>query len=112
MPSVRVRENEYFDAALRLASKFRVALFNRGRTKFYSGDYSGAAVDLSAASALKPAEPYTLLWLYLARARSGQAAQDPLRAEAAALRRLDEQLAVWANHLEAVMLDNNRFAGE
>jgi lipoprotein NlpI len=76
-----------FDTALRLAPKFRVALFNRGRTKFYAGDYPGAAADLSAASALKPTEPYTLLWLYLARARAGQPAQDPLRAEVATLDR-------------------------
>ena len=63
-----------WDAAVRLAPKYQIALFNRGRTKFYSGDYAGAAADLSAAAALKPAEPYILLWLYLARARAGQRA--------------------------------------
>src|SRR5205814_219219 len=79
-----------FDAAVRLAPKFRIALFNRGRTKLYSGDYAGAATDLSAASALKPAEPYMLLWLYLARARAGQPAQDALRTETA-----DVDRSIW-----------------
>jgi lipoprotein NlpI len=88
-----------FDAALRLAPKFRTALFNRGRTKFYTSDYAGAAADLSAASALKSADPYAVLWLYLARMRAGQPAQEALRTEAAGFDRSEWPGPVVAAYL-------------
>jgi lipoprotein NlpI len=78
-----------YDKALELDPKFRVALGGRGRARFNQADYAPAADDLAAALALKPKDPYTALWLYLARLRAGQPARDRLREEAAKLDRDD-----------------------
>ena len=81
------RAIEDFDEALRLMPEFRVALNNRGRARFYHSDYAASATDFAAALQLQPTDPYAVLWLYLARARSGQAALDGLRGDAAKLDR-------------------------
>ncbi len=81
------RAIEDFDEALRLTPKFRIALNNRGRARFYHADYAAAATDFAAALQLQPTDPYAVLWLSLARARSGQAALDGLRGDVAKLDR-------------------------
>jgi len=76
-----------FDEALRLTPKFRIVLNNRARARFYQSDYAAAATDFAAALQLQPTDPYAVLWLFLARARSGQAALDSLRGDAGPLDR-------------------------
>ena len=76
-----------FDEALRLAPKFRIALNNRGRAQFFQAAYGAAAADFAVSLQLSPTDPYTVLWVYLARARSGQSARDPLRGDAGPLDR-------------------------
>jgi len=81
-----------FDEALRLAPKFRTALSNRGRARFYQSDYPAAATDFAATLQLQPTDAYVALWLYLARARSGQTALEGLREDAG---RLDRSAWPW-----------------
>lgn len=81
------RAIEDYDAALRLAPKFRLAFANRGRARFYQAAYPQAAEDLAAALRLKPDDPYTVLWLYLARLSAGQPAGETLPGDAANLNR-------------------------
>lgn len=96
--NVLVRNGEFdravqdYDKVLQLDPKFRVALGGRGRARFYQAAYAPAADDLAADLALKPDDSYTVLWLYLARLRSGQAARERLREDAA---RLDRDNWPW-----------------
>jgi lipoprotein NlpI len=76
-----------FDEALRLAPKFCIALNNRGRARFYQAAYEAAAADFTASLQLRPTDPYTVLWIYLARARSGQSARDLMHGDAGPLDR-------------------------
>lgn len=78
---------EDFDAALRLYPKFTDALTDRGRARFHQGAYPQAVSDLAAALAASPTDAYTVLWLYLARARADQPARDGLPQDAAKLDR-------------------------
>jgi lipoprotein NlpI len=81
------RAIEDFDAAIRLFPRYAAAMTGRARADYYRGKYGEAAADLSSALALTPDEPYTVLWLYLARDRAGQATRDSLVQDAAKLDR-------------------------
>jgi lipoprotein NlpI len=59
-----------FNEAIRLDPKGDVAYHDRGLTRFYKGDFAGAADDLRKSNDLKP-EPFTVLRMYIARARAG-----------------------------------------
>ncbi len=88
-----------YDKALQLEPGFRMALGGRARVRFYQAAYASAADDLAAELALKPDDPYTALWLYLARQRTGDPARDRLREEAAKFGRGD-----WPWPIVAVFL--------
>lgn len=60
------------DAVLKLDPKAPEAMFGVARARFYAGDYARAIDDLEAANKLDNS-PYTALWLYMARRRSGDA---------------------------------------
>jgi tetratricopeptide (TPR) repeat protein len=47
----------------------------RGYSRFFAGDYPSATADLEQALRLNPAHPYVMLWLFLAKARSGEDVQ-------------------------------------
>jgi lipoprotein NlpI len=76
-----------FDAAIRLFPHYAAAMTGRARAHYARGEYGEAAADLTSSLALTPEEPYTVLWLYLARDRAGQAARDALAQDAAKLDR-------------------------
>ena len=59
-----------YDQAISLNPKDDAAFKNRGLAKFFESRFPAAAEDLAQALALKAAEPYSVLWLHLARARS------------------------------------------
>jgi lipoprotein NlpI len=66
-----------FDRALQLEPKAQGVRFARGRALFYASDFARASTDLEAALAERP-NIYIALWLYLARARSGESDADVL----------------------------------
>jgi lipoprotein NlpI len=117
-----VRRNELdralqdFDQALRLAPKFRIALSNRGRTRFYQASYEPAAADFAAVLPLNPTDAYTVLWLHLARSRTGQATPDALRDDAAKLDRNEWPWPIVAAYIgetekNLVLADIQRLGG-
>lgn len=61
-----------FDKALQLEPKAQGVHFSRGRARFYAADFARAAADIETAFAARP-NVYTALWLFLARARGGDA---------------------------------------
>ena len=73
-----------YNEALRLAPKFVGAYFDRGAALFCKGDFSSAASDLEHSQSLF-AGPYTAIWLYLARMRSGIDGKAELTSNAKAL---------------------------
>jgi len=88
-----------YDQAIRLEPKHASALKNRGRGQFGQGDFTAATQDLEQALGVEPANAYTVLWLALARGRSGQAAEQGLRHDTAAL-----DCATWPWPLVAAYL--------
>jgi lipoprotein NlpI len=74
--------DDYTEAG-RLLPKSHIPLANRGEARLYQAAYKQAADDLAAALAMKPADPYLALSLYLARARDGQDARAALTGDAA-----------------------------
>jgi lipoprotein NlpI len=62
-----------FDTAVELNPRFGSALANRGRAYQAKGDLRRAVADFARAVSGQPTNPYPVLWLYLARARSGDA---------------------------------------
>lgn len=75
-----------FEKALQLDPKSQSVIFSRARTRFYAADFARAAADFETAFAARP-NVYTALWLYLARARGGNAdAEDLLERETRRLR--------------------------
>lgn len=59
-----------FDKAMQLDPKSQGLHFSRGRARFYASDFARAMTDFETAFAARP-NSYTALWLFLARARSG-----------------------------------------
>ncbi len=93
------RAIEDFDAAIRLFPRYAAAMTGRARAHYSRGEYGEAAADLTSSLALTPEEPYTVLWLYLARDRAGQAARDALAQDAAKLDRATWPWPVVAAYL-------------
>ncbi|MEA2778862.1 MAG: hypothetical protein QOK29_406 [Rhodospirillaceae bacterium] len=67
-----------YDEAIRLQPDNAFAYDNRGRDKYLSGQFAGAAADFRQFLSSPVAGVYTLLWLHLAQARAGQAADAAL----------------------------------
>jgi len=65
------------DTVLQMDPKSAVNVFGRGRAHFYNGDNARAVADLEQAMKLEP-NPYTAIWLYLARKRGGTDAENAL----------------------------------
>ena len=82
-----------------LDPKYRGALKNRGRARFFLGDFGAAAEDFGQALALGPTDAYAALWLDLARGRAGRGSQADLRRDTGALNR-----AEWPWPVVAVFL--------
>ena len=73
---------EDFDQALRLDPTYHGAWMNRGRARYFEGDFVGATADFAKALGLRPTDAYAVLWLELARDGAGQASQADLRRDA------------------------------
>jgi tetratricopeptide (TPR) repeat protein len=67
-----------YDMAIRLQPDNAFAYDNRGRDKYLSGQFAAAAADFRQFLSSPVAGLYTLLWLHLAQARAGQAADAAL----------------------------------
>jgi lipoprotein NlpI len=59
-----------YNRALELNPQFVEAFTSRGQAHYYLGEFALASADLARAQELKP-DPFTALWLYLARTRNG-----------------------------------------
>ena len=61
-----------YSSALKLKPDLAFAYTNMGRTYYYKGEFSKAAERFESRLKIKPPHVFPMLWLYLARARSGQ----------------------------------------
>ncbi len=61
-----------YGSALELKPDLAFAYTNMGRAYYYQGEYSKAAERFESRLKIKPPHVYPMLWLYLARARTGQ----------------------------------------
>ena len=73
-----------YTRALELNPKHASAYYNRGVARFVKGEMAAAAADFARAQELK-ANAYAVLWLYLARTRSGADGNNELTVNAASL---------------------------
>ena len=85
------------------------AYANRGRARFYQGDYLAAVADLSTAAELDD-NAYTLLWRFLARSRSAHDGASELSASAARHGDKDWPYAVIDFYLGRRSMDEMRAA--
>jgi tetratricopeptide (TPR) repeat protein len=89
---MHARKGEYslaiadLSQAIQLRPNEGASYFDRGIVHFYQGDFAAAQLDLARIRTYN----YSALWLYLARARSGQEARKALSKDAAAM-----DLKVW-----------------
>jgi lipoprotein NlpI len=60
-----------YSEAVRLNPRYPLAFRNRARLYFYRGDFAAAAEDFRFAEQADPGNGYSLLWRYVAEARSG-----------------------------------------
>jgi lipoprotein NlpI len=67
-----------YRAALKLKPDFAFAYTALGRAYFYKGEFSKAAASFKDRLKIKPRHIFPMLWLYLARARSGGDAKPEL----------------------------------
>jgi tetratricopeptide (TPR) repeat protein len=75
--------------------------WRRALAELYTKDNAAAADDAAMAVKLKPANPYNVIWLHIARARAGQNDADELAANAKALDR-----GKWPWPVVALFLDS------
>lgn len=75
-----------YDLAVQLNPQDAHILGGRGATRFYLGQFKAAEDDIARSLRLAPTDAYSAIWLYLAQARSGRAAQAELRKNSAALK--------------------------
>jgi tetratricopeptide (TPR) repeat protein len=69
-----------YDALIQFNPRGPFGYQARGRLNLILGRNAAAAADLARAIALKPTDPYTVLWLHLARERAGTDDQAELQA--------------------------------
>lgn len=73
----------------------------RGITKYILGNYAEASADLAQSIKIQPDRPYQVLWLYLARARSGESnSLSELKTNSAKLTQKDWPFPVLESFLE------------
>lgn len=75
-----------YDEAVRLNPRYPLAFRNRARIHFYRGDFAAAAEDFRAAEEIDHGNAYSLLWRFVAEARSGVVDQAGLERGAGQLR--------------------------
>jgi lipoprotein NlpI len=68
-----------FDQAIRLDPGSPLIFFHRGQAQFSSGQYDLALRDFASAHQIQPKDVYTIIWMYLAQARSGDNHQTELQ---------------------------------
>tara|TARA_R110002126_G_scaffold97190_13_gene226765 strand:+ start:5421 stop:6314 length:894 start_codon:yes stop_codon:yes gene_type:complete len=86
---------EAFDSALELAPDYEYAFLNRGIALYYAGRAELALPDFEQFLQLRPADPYRVVWLYLAESDlSATAAQERLQRN---INQLDA--ADWASNI-------------
>ncbi len=79
-----------YNEAIRLDPKYAQAFNNRGRVNFYMANYGTAATDFARVVQDSRTDAYAVLWLYLARVRSGnQTAATELETNATKLKQPD-----------------------
>jgi lipoprotein NlpI len=89
-----------FGETIRLNPQFGPAYKSRGALNFDAGHFDLAKADYDTAARLLPADPYVLLWRYLAGARSDRAAAgSQLEQDAAQVR-----AGTWPSPVIALML--------
>ena len=91
-----------FSEAIRLDPKTPRALLDRGIANLYAGHSSDAQQDLSQNLRLDPTDPYSMMWLYLSRAKSGGNGKDELKTNAAGL-----DLSKWPGPVIQLYLGQN-----
>ncbi|SNY54107.1 lipoprotein NlpI [Arsukibacterium tuosuense] len=72
---------EAFDSALELAPDYEYAYLNRGIALYYAGRADLAVPDFERFLQLRPADPYRVVWLYLAESDLSAAAANERLAE-------------------------------
>ncbi len=98
-----------FSETIRLDAKYADAYDHRGRAYFYTDKFTAAAVDFQRAGELT-GSPYTMLWLFLAHARTGANGAAELSSNAARLKNKDWPYAVIEFYLGHRSLDEMRVA--
>jgi lipoprotein NlpI len=84
--------------------------WRRALAKLYANDAAGAADDAAMALKLKPASPYYVIWLHVARARAGQNDADELAANAKTIDRSRWPWPIVALFLGSTNPDETRTA--
>src|SRR6266536_2925668 len=68
-----------YDHAIQIQPDYAKAFHNRGIAQFLQGQFAAAATDFAKHVDLTPHQRYPAIWLYIARARAGQNADEDLR---------------------------------
>src|SRR6266540_4513663 len=68
-----------YDRAIQIQPDYAKAFHNRGIAQFLQGQFAAAATDFAKHVDLTPHQRYPAIWLYIARARAGQNADEDLR---------------------------------
>lgn len=98
-----------YTEAIRLNPNHVSAFKNRGHAYFYAANFGAAASDFARNLQEKPDDGYSVMWLYLARARSGsQNASKELETNAAQLKQSDWpypviELYLWRRTPEEIL---------
>jgi lipoprotein NlpI len=74
-----------YDQAIRINPSYAFSIYKRGATRFMQSQFAAAVPDFAKCATLAPSNRYMALWLYIARVRAGQKADDVLTA----MRQLD-----------------------
>ena len=88
-----------FNTALRLDPEFALAYQNRANVHFYFGRYREAAKDYAVSSKLDPSDPFSAIWLFLARKRGAINGMGELERSVSAVNSDD-----WASSVVAMLL--------
>lgn len=88
-----------FDATLRLDPKFALAYQNRANVHFYFGRFRAAAEGYASSQRLNPSDPFSAIWLFLARKRKGENGTNELRHNMSTTKQDD-----WSSSISALFL--------
>jgi lipoprotein NlpI len=90
-----------YDMAIKLQPEYAEAYFARGRAHFALAQFAAAVTNFRQSLKLEPADAYSVLWLHLARNRSGTADAGEFSRNAATLDR-----TIWPGPLLDLYLGN------